>query len=118
MTKLAVIRIRGNAAVPKKIGHALNLLNLKNRNNCVVLEDDGSNKGMIRKVQNFVTFGEIDKDTLKLLKEKRGEKNSKTFKLSPPKRGFDKGGVRKRHNEGGALGYRGKEINDLLRRMI
>ncbi|MFO7872706.1 MAG: uL30 family ribosomal protein [Candidatus Undinarchaeales archaeon] len=118
MTKLAVIRIRGNAAVPKRIDHTLNLLNLRNRNNCVILEDNESNRGMIQKAQNFITFGEIDKETLKLLKEKRGEENSKTFKLSPPKRGFDKGGVRKRHNEGGALGYRGKEINELLRRMI
>lgn len=38
------------------------------------------------------------------------------FRLHPPKGGFN--GVKKPFNTGGSLGYRGKEINDLLKRMI
>lgn len=118
MTNLAVIRIRGTVGLSKRMEDALRHLNLKNKNNCIVLEDSDSNKGAIQKVQNYVTWGEIDSDTLKLLKEKRGTDNSKCFKLNPPRKGFEKGGIRKRCSEGGALGYRGENINGLLRRMI
>ncbi len=40
------------------------------------------------------------------------------FRLSPPRKGFERGGIKKPFSIGGALGYRGKKINDLLRRMI
>lgn len=39
------------------------------------------------------------------------------FRLSPPRNGGYKG-VKRSFAAGGALGYRGKEINDLLKRMI
>jgi len=38
------------------------------------------------------------------------------FRLRPPKKGF--GGIKRSFSEGGALGYRGEEINSLLSRMI
>lgn len=38
------------------------------------------------------------------------------FRLHPPRKGF-KGGVKKSCSAGGALGYRGEAINDLLKRM-
>jgi large subunit ribosomal protein L30 len=42
----------------------------------------------------------------------------KTFRLSPPSKGYERGGVKKPYSTGGALGYRGKDINSLLVRMI
>jgi large subunit ribosomal protein L30 len=39
------------------------------------------------------------------------------FRLHPPSGGF-KGSIKKPYGAGGELGYRGKEINDLIRRMI
>ncbi|MEM1682662.1 MAG: 50S ribosomal protein L30 [Ignisphaera sp.] len=39
------------------------------------------------------------------------------FRLHPPKKGF-KGSIRKPYKDGGELGYRGREINELLLRMI
>ena len=40
------------------------------------------------------------------------------FRLTPPRGGFDKEGIKKQYSLGGALGYRGEKINDLLRRML
>ena len=39
------------------------------------------------------------------------------FRLHPPKKGF-KGKIKKSFKAGGVLGYRGEDINDLLKRMI
>lgn len=38
------------------------------------------------------------------------------FRLHPPRKGF-KGSVKKSHRSGGATGYRGEAINELIRRM-
>ena len=38
------------------------------------------------------------------------------FRLNPPKKGYE--GVKKSFKNKGALGYRGKEINRLIERMI
>ncbi|MGQ9551340.1 MAG: 50S ribosomal protein L30 [Candidatus Bathycorpusculaceae bacterium] len=39
------------------------------------------------------------------------------FKLHPPSKGF-KGKIKKSHRMGGETGYRGEEINELIRRMV
>jgi large subunit ribosomal protein L30 len=38
------------------------------------------------------------------------------FRLSPPKKGYE--GIKRGFGAGGALGYRGEKINDLISRMI
>ena len=38
------------------------------------------------------------------------------LRLNPPKKGYE--GIKRSFNNGGALGYRGKEINKLIERMI
>ncbi len=38
------------------------------------------------------------------------------FRLNPPKRGYE--GIKRSFVKGGALGYRGKEINKLIERML
>jgi len=38
------------------------------------------------------------------------------FRLHPPKKGFE--GIKRSFRNGGALGYRGKEMNQLLERML
>lgn len=40
------------------------------------------------------------------------------FKLKPPTGGFERGGTRTPYSSGGALGYRGKEISKLIKRML
>ena len=38
------------------------------------------------------------------------------FRLAPPVKGYE--GIKRSYKEGGALGYRGKDINLLIRRMV
>ncbi|MBU5689928.1 MAG: 50S ribosomal protein L30 [Candidatus Aenigmatarchaeota archaeon] len=65
----AVIRLRGSVKTSKEINDTLNMLKLKRVNHCVLL---GKNQlGMIKKVKDYVTFGEVNKDTLVKLLEKR-----------------------------------------------
>ncbi len=40
------------------------------------------------------------------------------FRLSPPKKGFERAGIKKAFSAGGVLGYRATEINKLISKMI
>ncbi len=40
------------------------------------------------------------------------------FRLSPPSKGYERGGIKHPYSTGGALGYRGEKINELLEKMI
>ena len=117
MSNIAVIRIRGQCKTRETIKGTLNMLNLFKKNFCVVLPNDKNVIGMVDKVKDFVTWGEIDDDTLKLLKDKRDE-GKKFFRLNNPRGGFERKGVKQSFSFGGVLGYRGVKINDLIKRMI
>ncbi|MBN1941370.1 MAG: 50S ribosomal protein L30 [Candidatus Diapherotrites archaeon] len=39
------------------------------------------------------------------------------FRLKPPRKGFGRKGIKKPYSQGGALGYRASDINDLIKRM-
>ena len=138
----AVIRIRGPVDLKEDIKSTFAMLRLHKKMNCVILKENEVVKGMLQKVKDMATWGEIDDDILKLLIEKRGrklgdkrltkeeaesvfnkakEKNEildikPVFRLTPPSKGFKKS--IKQHYPKGELGYRGKEINKLLMRMI
>jgi len=123
---IAAIRLRGNVNLPKKTRDTLEMLKLKNTHNCRILPDKKSYEGMLKKVEGYVTWGEINQETLeKLLDKKEIEKPKnieekgieKTIKLHPPKGGF-KGSKKRHYNNKGELGNRGKEINQLIERMI
>ena len=127
MSKIAIIRVRGDVNLKTKIKDTLKLLRLYRKNFCVVIEDNASFKGMIIKAKDYVTYGEIDTETKKILIEKKGEKTKdkegkeimkKFFRLSPPRKGFGRKGIKFAFTKGGALGYRGIKINDLIKRML
>jgi large subunit ribosomal protein L30 len=148
----AVVRIRGKAR--KEIEDTLRMLRLEKVNNCVILPEKPDFKGMLQKVKDFVTWGEIEKEVLvELLKKRLRAKGDKrvdekmlkeltnfesfesfasalleekvkikdfeglnpVFRLTPPSKGFKSV---KEHWPKGDLGYRGKEINELIKRMI
>ncbi len=150
----AVVRIRSTAGVRKEIDDTLKMLRLNDISNCILAAETEDLKGMIRKVKDFVTWGEIDKNILVKMLEKRlrffgnGKVDGKTlkeatnsdsfekfadallagktklkdfekikpvFSLTPPSKGYKS--IRE-HYPKGDLGYRGKEINELLGRMI
>ncbi|MEM4336742.1 MAG: uL30 family ribosomal protein [Candidatus Woesearchaeota archaeon] len=117
MNKIAVIRIAGRVRLSKEIESTLELLNLKKKFSCVIVENTKTNLGMIKKVKDYVTYGEVNEETIKLLNEKRS-KGKKFFSLHPPIKGFERKGTKKSFKEGGALGYRGEKINELIKRML
>ena len=117
-TKIVVIRIRGQTGVKKDISDTLDMLNLKTKFSCVVLSKQDNIDGMIKKVKDFVTFGEVDSDTLNELITKRGVDGKKTFTLHPPRGGFERKGTKKTYVQGGALGNRKEKINELIKKML
>lgn len=70
--RLALIRIRGKVHLRTDIGDSLRHLNLNNINNCVVIDDRPEYKGMLQKVKDYVTWGEITPETFEKLLASRG----------------------------------------------
>lgn len=123
MGNLAIILVRGMINVPQPVKDTLHMLRLRNTNVCVIVPDNPTTRGMIRKVKDLVTWGEIDDQTVKLLQEQRGARDTEGslkpfFRLSPPKKGFERKGIKVPYKLGGALGDRGKEISALIQRML
>ena len=73
MKQIALIRIRGTLGLRKDIKDTLKMLRLFNKNFCVVLKETPQNAGMIKKVKDYISWGEVDEKTLKLLLTKRGK---------------------------------------------
>jgi len=152
----AVIRVRGTINVKHDIKNTLKMLRLNRINHCVLIEEGNeSYRGMLQKAKDYITWGEVDKETLTELIKSRGRlignkpitdqyvKSSTSynsieelaqaiaeekikyrelpdikpvFRLSPPRGGYE--GIKRAYTVGGALGYRGKEINNLIKRML
>jgi ribosomal protein L30/L7E len=70
--KLAVILIRNITQSDKAIRDTIKMLNLNKKLTCRVVENNPVMFGMLKKVKDYTTFGEIDAETLKTLEEKRG----------------------------------------------
>ena len=150
-----VIRVRGQPDVNYNIEYTMGLLGLNKVNNCTVIPENPSTKGMLQVIKDYCTWGEIDEATLAALIRARGkvvgdkalddaylkensefatvdemakaiiENNYKMkdvvgvkpiFRLHPPIKGYE--GNKRSFQNGGALGYRGAKINDLVNRMI
>ena len=120
MEKVAVILIRSRINVDVHIRDTLDKLNLTRKFTCSVYDKTPAIMGMLNKVKDYTTFGEINDETLKLLeqKAKRDKKKPHVFHLKPPLKGFERKGIKKPYSIGGALGYRGESINDLIKRMV
>ncbi len=112
---IAVIRIKGIVGLDKDVNDTFSRLKLERKYSCLVLEEKPELIGMIKKVENFVAYGKIDEETLKLLQEKRGKgKKTNFFRLHPPR-----GGIKaKVHYPKGVLGDNKQDINKLIKRML
>ncbi len=124
MKKYAVILVRGRIGLSHEEKKTLDLLGLYRKNYCVIVPATKSYEGMIQKVKDYITYGEINEETLKLLQEKKQEMDKKKnkpkrfYRLAPPIGGFERKGIKKSYKEGGALGYRGEKINELIKKML
>ncbi|MEM0139334.1 MAG: 50S ribosomal protein L30 [Ferroplasma sp.] len=151
---IAIIRIRGSTGIKPSAEKTAELLNLTRINHMVLFPKNESISGMLQRVKDYVTWGEIDTDTIKLLLQDRillegrnkiGDEYIKeagyssidelaaameadkvkikdlngiipVIRLHPPKGGYE--AIQKPFNQHGSAGYRGKEINKLIKKMI
>ncbi|MFB6470846.1 MAG: 50S ribosomal protein L30 [Vulcanisaeta sp. AZ3] len=72
-TRLAVIRLRGTVDTSPDMERTLDLLRLRRKYVCVVIDERPSYLGMLNIVKDWVTWGEIDADTLAALLRSRGK---------------------------------------------
>jgi len=133
---VAVIRLRSAINASSKVKHILTRLKLKRRLTMAVYKNTPDILGQLKEVKDYVTFGEIDTETLEKVIEKRGKQvqpqegrergllkikgkyYSNVIGLHPPRGGFERGGIKKPITQGGALGYRGDKIKELIMRML
>lgn len=135
-----MIRIKGRVGLDRDINQTLERLRLGRKYTCVVLNPNKEQIGMIKKLRNFIAFGNISNDVFVKLIEKRGQKIDKKkkidakaiieglnkgkkyedlnlkpfFRLHPPR-----GGIKsKLHFPKGVLGDNGEKINELVLRML
>ncbi len=130
-----VIRIRGKVGVRQKLEDTLGMLNLKNKFNCTILPETEDYRGMLKKVERFVTWGKINKDTAIKILDKNGVENPeeiaegleegkslskmnvrRSFPLSPPSGGF-KGSTKNMYPKGEA-GNREDGVEKLFEKMM
>ena len=71
-------------------------------------------------LESATSYGNIEKLSQAIIDNKFKYKEvpgvKPIFRLNPPKKGYK--GIKRSFNRGGTLGYRGKEINKLIDRMI
>ena len=138
---IAIIRIKGMVNINEDVENTLSRLRLRRKYACNLV--DMNNKeinGMVKKIRNFVAYGEIDKPTLIDLIKQRGQNLDKTKKIDPEKiseillkeKKFNNTGIKpffrlhpprgginsKDHFPIGVLGNHKEKINNLLRRML
>ncbi len=71
--KIAIIRIRGIIDINSKVEDAFRRLRLFRKNGCVVIDGNKSYKGVLQKIKDYATWGEIDEETFKTLLLQRGK---------------------------------------------
>jgi large subunit ribosomal protein L30 len=69
----AVVKVRGTISAQREARETLELLKLARTNNAVLIDNRPSYVGMLYRVQNYVTWGEVSKETVALLLKKRGK---------------------------------------------
>jgi len=146
-----VVRVRGTIHAKHEVAETLRFLHLSRPNHATVVPETPDVRGMLTRVQGYITWGEADPETVGLLLKERGLTTAGArlgappagteapdlsglakkvtsdgilavpdvkplFRLHPPKGGWKS--TKKPFVRGGALGYRGKAINDLVRRMV
>ncbi len=68
----AVVQVRGTVRTRRDIKDTLKMLRLHHINHCVLISETPENLGMIRKVKDYVAYGEVDAPTVETLLQTRG----------------------------------------------
>jgi large subunit ribosomal protein L30 len=68
---IAAVRIRGTVSASLEVRETLQMLHLTKNNYAVLIDDRPSLLGMVKRVQDYVTYGEASKETVtRLIREK------------------------------------------------
>src|SRR3989344_3103212 len=73
LQRIAIIRIKGKPGLKKSVKDTFDILRLYKKNHAVVVSNTPVYAGMLAKIQDAVTWGEIDEKTFRMLLEKRGK---------------------------------------------
>jgi len=69
---LVVVRVRGVSDIFREINLTMKMLHLERNCHATLVDNRSAYLGMLKKAQNYLTWGEISKETLALLLKKRG----------------------------------------------
>jgi ribosomal protein L30/L7E len=103
---LAVVRLKSEIGENHAVRNTLKKLKLNKINSLAIMPDTLSVKGMLRRCESVLAWGEVDEMFAKSVENKN---------LHPPKYGFRS---LKALYPKGDLGYRGAQIKDLIERMV
>lgn len=73
MKRIGVVRVRGSVNVNREIEEALRMLRLSRVNYATLIDDRDSYIGTLRKVKDYVTWGEVGEEDVALILKNRGE---------------------------------------------
>ncbi len=137
---IIVIRISGMVKIPRDVQETLYRIRLRRKYSATLLQDSAETQALLMQVRNFVAYGQISRDMLEKLLEKRGKRTDKKsidtdkliqqiekhgvresglkpfFRLHSPRGGIDSRihfGTRK-----GVLGDNKEAIDALVERML
>jgi len=66
------VKVRGTISAQREARETLDMLHLARTNHAVLVDNRPSYMGMLYRVQNYVTWGEVSKETVALMLKKRG----------------------------------------------
>ena len=69
---LVVVRIRGTVSAQREARETLNLLHLSHTNHAVLIDSRAAYKGMLQRINSYVTYGEPTAETVSMMLQKRG----------------------------------------------
>lgn len=106
MNQIAVVRLRGGIKMNRETKDTLKMMGLSRVNTLSILPNKKEVLEMVRKVDSFITWGELSHEH---------HFKSNIIRMKPAKGGLKS--IKEKYPRGD-LGYRGEKINDLIKRMI
>jgi len=107
MSKLVAVKIRGSVDARENTQKTLETLSLTKKFKAKVLENNKSNKGMLKDAKDYIAYGTVD--------ENLAEKAEEQTHLSPPSGGLKS--TKRQYHQGGSLGKR-DDMETLLEKML
>jgi large subunit ribosomal protein L30 len=68
---LVVVKVRGTVSAQREARETLQFLHLEHTNHAVLIDSRAAYLGMLQRVQSYVTWGEVSKETISLMLQKR-----------------------------------------------